>query len=114
MDIGGGEEVRKYPHMCSSSLGAKGGGAVIRNGGEEGGGEKRECTLCLYSFVQKKILYFVHFNSGNVRCVCKSVRSGEISSHVVMLYVGGGGRKRGRRCISHTYPHTHTHTHPHT
>ena len=33
MDIGGGEEVRKYPHMCSSSLGAKGGGAVIRNGG---------------------------------------------------------------------------------
>ena len=37
MDIGGGEEVRKYPHMCSSSLGAKGGGAVIRNGGGEGG-----------------------------------------------------------------------------
>ena len=47
MDIGGGEEVRKYPHMCSSSLGAKGGGAVIRNGGEEGGGRR-----------------------GNVRCVC--------------------------------------------
>ena len=39
MDIGGGEEVRKYPHMCSSSLGAKGGGAVIRNGG---GGERGE------------------------------------------------------------------------
>ena len=37
VDIGGGEEVRKYPHMCSSSLGAKGGGAVIRNGG---GGEE--------------------------------------------------------------------------
>ena len=37
MDIGGGEEVRKYPHMCSSSLGAKGGGAVIRNGGGGGG-----------------------------------------------------------------------------
>ena len=37
MDIGGGEEVRKYPHMCSSSLGAKGGGAVIRNGGGEKG-----------------------------------------------------------------------------
>ena len=32
-------KVRKYPHMCSSSLGAKGGGAVIRNGG--GGEGKR-------------------------------------------------------------------------
>ena len=30
-------KVRKYPHMCSSSLGAKGGGAVIRNGGGEKG-----------------------------------------------------------------------------
>ena len=38
MDIGGGEEMRKYPHMCSSSLGAKGEGAVIRNGGGGGGG----------------------------------------------------------------------------
>ena len=42
VDIGGGEEVRKYPHMCSSSLGAKGGGAVIRNGG---GGEKGRGSL---------------------------------------------------------------------
>ena len=46
MDIGGGEEVRKYPHMCSSSLGAKGGGAVIRNGG--GGGEGRGSLGVLY------------------------------------------------------------------
>ena len=43
MDIGGGEEVRKYPHMCSSSLGAKGGGAVIRNGG--GGGKRGRGSL---------------------------------------------------------------------
>ena len=45
MDIGGGEEVRKYPHMCSSSLGAKGGGAVIRNGG---GGRREEGLLGCY------------------------------------------------------------------
>ena len=35
-------KVRKYPHMCSSSLGAKGGGAVIRNGG---GGKKGRGSL---------------------------------------------------------------------
>ena len=46
----------------------------------------------LVNFCSKEIvIFFLHFNSGNVRCVCKSVRSGEISSHVVMLYVGGGG-----------------------
>ena len=45
VDIGGGEEVRKYPHMCSSSLGAKGGGAVIRNGG---GGRREEGLLGCY------------------------------------------------------------------
>ena len=45
MDICGGEEVRKYPHMCSSSLGAKGGGAVIRNGG---GGKREEGLLGCY------------------------------------------------------------------
>ena len=45
VDIGGGEEMRKYPHMCSTSLGAKGGGAVIRNGGGGGGGEEGRGSL---------------------------------------------------------------------
>ena len=38
-------KVRIYPHMCSSSLGAKGGGAVIRNGG---GGRREEGLLGCY------------------------------------------------------------------
>ena len=42
MDIGGGEEVRKYPHMCSSSLGAKGGRSSNK---EWGGGEKGRGSL---------------------------------------------------------------------
>ena len=41
-------KVRKYPHMCSSSLGAKGGGAVIRNGGGRGGGKREEGLLGCY------------------------------------------------------------------
>ena len=36
VDIGGGEEVRKYPHMCFSSLGAKGRSSNKEGGGEEG------------------------------------------------------------------------------
>ena len=48
MDIGGGEEVRKYPHMCSSSLGAKGGGAVIRKGGGRGGGRGKRVSGVLH------------------------------------------------------------------
>ena len=42
MDIGGGEEVRKYPHMCSSSLGAKGGRSSNKEWG--GGGEGKRVS----------------------------------------------------------------------
>ena len=41
VDIGGGEEVRKYPHMCSSSLGAKGGRSSNK---EWGGGEGKRVS----------------------------------------------------------------------
>ena len=60
MDIGGGEEVRKYPHMCSSSLGAKGGGAVIRNGGGGGGGEEGMYVVFVF-FCSKENIIFCTF-----------------------------------------------------
>ena len=60
VDIGGGEEVRKYPHMCSSSLGAKGGGAVIRNGEGEGGGEEGMYVVFVF-FCSKENIIFCTF-----------------------------------------------------
>ena len=60
VDIGGGEEMRKYPHMCSTSLGAKGGGAVIRNGGGEGGGERRGNVRCVCILLFKRKYYILY------------------------------------------------------